>query len=239
MAILALATPSASWGLSAVTSGDLVDQRAVDILAVWSDVAPGVKSLPTLTIDDSIYPDKSGVQFLIDGTPDDRYPKVRPDGFDATGPQDASTFHVYPSLVPADGSVLKARWTDRNGNAHVSEHVVGTDAAADAPFPAAGLVTWKDVGVGTTGMPTVTIDDSIYPNQRGVQLFVNGKADDRSPKARPDGWDATGPWHSSTFHHYPKLTLENGMALEARSDRRVGHCVAECSHRRREDSERR
>jgi hypothetical protein len=65
-------------------------------------------------------------------------------------------------------------------------------------------------------MPTVTIDDSIYPNQRGVQLFVDGKADDRSPTARPDGWDATGPQHNSTFHHYPKLTLQPGMELEAR-----------------------
>jgi hypothetical protein len=215
VAFLALATPSLSCEPPFLTS-DVVEHAADSASAVWSMVEPGVKVMPTLTIADSIYPDAAGVQFLVNGKPDDRYPKVRPDGFDATGPQDESTFHVYPSLTPKDGTVLEARWTDRSGTDHVSEHVVGTDAPSDAPFPAAGLVNWTHVGAGTTSMPTVTIHNSIYPNQRGVQLFVNSEPDDRSPKARPDGWDATGPQHQSTFHHYPKLALRTGMKLEAR-----------------------
>ncbi len=76
VAILALATPSASWALSSVSTDSVVEHEADDSLAVWSDVAPGRRSLPTLTINDSIYPNDSGVQFLVDGHSDDRNPRA-------------------------------------------------------------------------------------------------------------------------------------------------------------------
>ena len=62
---------------------------------------------------------------MVNGTVDQRSP-ARPKGFDATGPQDNSTFHIYPSLSLSAGDVLEARWTDRAGSAWTNRHVVGT-----------------------------------------------------------------------------------------------------------------
>lgn len=217
-ALVALGAPGVVWASSAQSDSEGGSPPLVE----WYDVAPGVRSMPTIDIADDGYPDRSGVQFLIDGEPDDRNPRARPSGFDATGPHHNSTFHVYPATRLADGTTLEARWTDSDGVAHVSRHVVGADVDADAPLASADDVDWTSVAAGKRQLPTVDIDDSIYPNRQGVQFFVNGEPDDRRPRARPDGWDSTGPQDNSAFHVYPRLRLRSGDTLEARWTDRNG-----------------
>ncbi len=152
-------------------------------------------------------------------------------------------FHVYPKISLSVGDVIQARWVTADGYSHVAELVVGGGTADDVePVAAqpesesdtdfswngnssgllAGLVSWADVDAGSKRLPTVTIDDLIYPqvggkgDRTGVQFFINGDADDRNSKARPDGWDATGPQEGSLFHVYPKISLSVGDVIQAR-----------------------
>src|SRR6056297_1472478 len=215
VALVALTAPDVGNAVETFVS-NVVSTVETTEHAVWYDVVPGVRAQPTIVIDASVYPDERGVQFLVDGVPDDRNSKVRPEGFDATGPEDDSDFHVYPSMTPADGSVLEARWTDRSGVEHVSRHLVGADLPADAPLAEPAAAQWSGAEPGQNRLPVVLIDDSIYPDANGVQFFLDGESDDRSAKARPDGWDATGPQDDSEFHFYPGLTLTGGERLEAR-----------------------
>src|SRR6056297_35785 len=215
VALVALTAPDVGNAVETFVS-NVVSTVETAADATWYDVAPGVRAQPTIAIDTSVYPDERGVQFLVDGVPDDRNSKVRPDGFDATGPEDDSDFHVYPSMIPVEGSVLEARWTDRSGVEHVSRHLVGADLPADAPLAEPATVQWNGTEPGRNRLPVVLIDDSIYPDAHGVQFFLDGESDDRNSKARPDGWDATGPRDDSEFHFYPGLTLTGGERLEAR-----------------------
>ncbi len=249
--LLAVDSPAGSGAAASFqsASGLTNGEDPVAGLVSWADVDAGSKRLPTVTIDDSIYPqvgdngDRTGVQFFINGDADDRNSKARPDGWDATGPQEGSTFHVYPKISLRVGDVIQARWVTPGGDTHVSELVVGGgEPVASQPTPTpepvlvvedvpsgtagedpvAGLVSWADVDAGSRRLPTVTIDDSIYPqvgdngDRTGVQFFINGDADDRNSRARPDGWDATGPQEGSTFHVYPKISLRVGDVIQAR-----------------------
>jgi hypothetical protein len=189
-------------------------------LAVWIDVAPYSYGLPQITIDPSIYPDARGVQFLVNGLVDDQSP-ARPNGYDATGPADNSTFHVFPKRRVRSGDILEARWTDRSGSAWTHRHVAGDDTYTPPTPTPPNTVTWTKVIPDKYAMPEVTIGQAIYPDSRGVQFFVNGSVDERST-ARPDGYDATGPSDGSAFHIYPSLRLREGDLVEARWTDREG-----------------
>ena len=103
---------------------------------VWSDVVAGPGRQPTITISESLYPNRDGVQFLINGQVDDRNSSARPNGYDATGPQEGSEYHVYPDIALQAGDTVTARWTDQNGAPRTSRVTVepGT-APTPAPTP--------------------------------------------------------------------------------------------------------
>jgi hypothetical protein len=119
-------------GESVTSSENVEPEPTVDTgTAVWSDVEPGPSRLPTVTIDGSVYPDGSGVQFVVNGVVDERSTSARPDGYDATGPQDDSTFHVFPEITLAVGDLIEGRWLDRNGEAQSSAVVIDGAAPDD------------------------------------------------------------------------------------------------------------
>ena len=111
-------------------------------IGTWLDVASGSGRQPTVVIDSGVYPDSSGVQFLISGEVDDRC-SCRPGGFDATGPQEDSKYHIYPDVDLSAGDVIEARWTDRSGAARSSTWTVGsvtpsaTSSTSATPSPSA------------------------------------------------------------------------------------------------------
>ena len=41
--------------------------------------------------------------------------------------------------------------------------------------PSADLVSWVDVAAGRRRLPTIQIDESIYPDDRGVQFLIDGR----------------------------------------------------------------
>jgi hypothetical protein len=137
----------------------------------WSDVSVGGARQPTIVIDDEWYPDDRGVQFRINGVIDDRDPVARPNGFDATGPQENSKYHIWPSVTLSAGDVLEGRWVDRSGQVRKSTQVVAaasSDSAAPAPAPApASPVSSGDMGPSgqwPAGFPTYGSAATIVTN---------------------------------------------------------------------------
>ncbi len=105
----------------------------------WSQIDVGSGLMPEITITDSLYPNDLGVQFLINGEPDDRHSGARPNGFDATGPRDDSVFHVYPAVDLVEGDVVSARWTALDGSTYVSTStVVPSNAGGETSDTPAG-----------------------------------------------------------------------------------------------------
>ncbi len=103
-------------------------------LGVWSGVEPGsTAGYPTFTPNQSVYPNAQGVQFWFNGQIDVRAPASRPNGYDATGPNEGSTYHMYPDLVLVAGDVLEARWVDGSGTARTSTHTVVGEAGTSPP----------------------------------------------------------------------------------------------------------
>lgn len=68
---------------------------------------------PEVLVDPSVYPDGSGefvgVQFYINEQVDARH-SARPNGVDATGPNEGSRFHIYPSYNFQACDTVAARW---------------------------------------------------------------------------------------------------------------------------------
>ncbi len=129
-----LGTIDAAVYRSATASGAprrLLDTRQSEAstggIATWLDAATGSSRQPTVVIDSAVYPNSSGVQFLINGEIDERH-SARPGGFDATGPQEDSKYHVYPDVALSAGDVIEAKWTDRGGAARSSTWTVGSAA---------------------------------------------------------------------------------------------------------------
>ncbi len=125
-------------------------------------------------IDGSVYPNSSGVQFLINGKVDERH-SARPGGFDATGPQEDSKYHIYPDVALSPGDVLGARWVDRSGVSRSSTYVVpqtSTTTPTKLPDPGPSVsgdfpnATNTGVPDGTalstyTGPCTITADNTV------------------------------------------------------------------------------
>ncbi len=149
--------------------------------ATWVDVEPG-STQPEVT-DVTPYPDSSGVQFLVNGTPDARC-SCRPNGFDATGPQDNSRFHIYPNITLAAGDELEARWTS-GGVEYSSVHVVGGTGPTTTTAPPSTTTT--TVGPTTTTAPTTT---TVPPSSSGgitSDDFSGGGLDPRWTVVDPRG----------------------------------------------------
>ncbi len=125
-------------------------------------------------LDGSVYPNSSGVQFLINGKVDERH-SARPGGFDATGPQEDSKYHIYPDVALSAGDVLGARWVDRSGVSRSSTYVVpqtSTTTPTKLPDPGPSVsgdfpnTTNTGVPDGTalstyTGPCTITADNTV------------------------------------------------------------------------------
>ncbi len=118
--------------------------------AVWANAGAGTGQ-PRL---DSVtpYPNHQGVQFLVNGNPDDRC-TCRPNGFDPTGIHDGSVFHIYPDIMLSAGDELAARWTDADGDTHEVTHTVqgGSSPTTTAPPTTAAPTTTP--GPTTTLLP--------------------------------------------------------------------------------------
>ena len=225
--LASLATTALFVPVVAYASNDssVIDALAGISLAEWDDVEVGAGRLPEIRVNLLAYPDLEGVQFLINGEVDDRFPRARPDGFDATGPLHDSTFHVFPKIELKSGDQIEARWTDLRGVSRSAIHVV-VDPRATEPvdYRIADMnsARWVDVEPGDLRLPVIRIDETIYPNSNGVQFLVNDQVDERIKRARPSGFDATGPLDGSEFHIYPKINLRLGDKLEARWTSRDG-----------------
>jgi len=178
-------------------------QRRRIKFAVWSNIEAGAHAfsptnlLPVITIDDSIYPTAPGVQFWWEGVVDERNPVSRPNGFDATGPQESSTYHMFPDLFLDFGDELEARWVDVGGIEHINAVTVES-APQPPPFAGSSAVTLDDAVCEAfsslptfTGSSAVTLDD------------VDGYG--ASPAA---GFNFPGDWDGT-----PQRP-EAGMALE-------------------------
>ena len=132
-----------------------------------------------------MYPNSSGVQFLVGGEVDDRC-SCRPGGFDATGPQEESKYHIYPDITLSAGDVIEARWTDRSGVARSSIMTVPAETTAtpkstptatnSTPTPDSAPATdlagasggWPDAG--STGLR----DPGVLKSSGSVSVSTNG-----------------------------------------------------------------
>ena len=150
--------------------------------AVWVDVQPG-SAQPEVT-EVTPYPDSQGVQFLVNGVVDERC-TCRPNGYDATGPEDGSIFHIYPDITLVEGDVLEARWTS-GGVSYSSTHVVEADTST---------TTTTAAPTTTTPPPSTTV-----PPSSGTFL-ATFDGDPASPETRLNNVDG---WFTSPIVQSPK-----------------------------------
>ena len=97
----------------------------------WTRYDAGANDRPTIVTADAIYPNASGVCFLLNGSSD-----PEPARCDATGPRDNSQFHMYPDFDIQATDRFTAYWTDLNGDqwfSTVQAKCVGDGCAPEVP----------------------------------------------------------------------------------------------------------
>lgn len=164
--------------------------------SVWSDAgAPlmdGPDRLPTITIAQEVYPNGLGVQFWYNGAIDLRRDDVRPDGYDSTGPNEGSTYHMFPTIDLAIGDVLRAFWTDANGNPHENEIVIGTDIGV--------AVSPSSIAASTAITSASTPSSSVTASAVSLGAALPTPSAVGSPSAKPS---PSNTGYTGTLTEYP------------------------------------
>lgn len=167
---------------------------------VWQDVAIGADRQPTLDFEDGApYPNADGVSFAINGVVDTRC-TCRPNGFDATGPREGSTYHIYPSIDLEEYDVLQAGWRGLDGQYYSSTYVVKAEATTTTQVPTTTVPPTTAPPTTTTPTTTTSTTTTTVPPVSGTFLETFD-GDPASPETRLNNVDG---WFTSPIVQSPK-----------------------------------